>query len=165
MPAPEQPVVVDSTPIVALAGIGRPDLLRCLAPEVLMPPAVWNELLSGGERPGGAADLAGAPWIQVGALADSAGAELWTDLDRGEAEVIALARQLGARLVVIDDRLGRRHAERLGLRVTGTIGVLVLARERGLVDEVLPLLSRLEENGIYLSERLKDWVRDTSGEE
>lgn len=165
MPAADRPVVVNSTPIIALAGIGRLDLLRCLAPEVLVPPAVWEELESGGERPGGQADLAAAPWIKVATLEESAGAVLLADLGRGEAEVIALARQVGARLVVIDDRLGRRHAARLGLPVTGTIGVLVLAKERRLVTEVLPLMRRLEENGLYLSQRLKSWVRARSGEE
>lgn len=164
MPAAEGPVVVDTTPIVALAGIDRLDLFRSLYSVVLVPPAVWHELESGGRRPGGLADLGSAPWIEIAAPAGAASLTLSSDLGRGEAEVIALASQLDARLVVIDDRLGRRHALRLGLAVTGTVGILVRATELGYVDQLLPLLDRLRENGLYLSDRLVSWARERAGE-
>lgn len=158
MPAAEGPVVVDATPIVALAGIARLDLFRSLYGEVLVPPAVWHELVTGGQRPGGLADLGLAPWIKIAAPPDAASFALSADLDRGEAEVIALARELNANLVVIDDRLGRRHALRLGLEITGTIGVLLRAKELGHVDRILPFLDGLQANGLYLSKRLKSWA-------
>lgn len=164
MPAAEGPVVVDATPIVALAGIDRLDLFRALYGQVLVPPAVWHELETGGQRPGGLADLRLAPWIKIATPADAASMALSADLDRGETEVIALARELNARLVVIDDRLGRRHALRLGLEITGSIGVLLRAKELGHVDRILPLLERLESNGLYLSERLKLWARERADE-
>jgi uncharacterized protein len=160
MPAADRPVVLDTGPIIALAGIGRLDLLRALYREVLIPPAVRHELTRGEDRPGSRRDLHAAPWIKVATAPESEAAALLTDLDRGEAEAIALARKLQPSLLVIDDRLGRRHATRLALTFTGTIGVLVVARERGLVERVSPLLNRLAENGIYVSQRLRDWVRD-----
>jgi hypothetical protein len=127
---------------------------------VLIPPAVRHELTRGEDRPGGRRDLQAAPWIKVATAPEIEAAALLSDLDRGEAEAIALAQKLQPSLLVIDDRLGRRHATRLGLSITGTIGVLVVARERGFVERVSPLLNRLAENGIYVSQRLRDWVSD-----
>ena len=164
MPSPERAVVVDSTPIIALAGLGQLDLLHRLYGEVLVPPAVWAELTTGERRPGGREDLAAAPWIQSVQLADPGQPDLFSDLDRGEAEVIALARQTGARLVIIDDRLGRRHATRLGLRLTGTFGVLLAAKKRGLLSEIRPLVDLLAENRLYASPALRALVLERAGE-
>ena len=67
-------------------------------------------------------------------------AVLITDLDQGEAEVIALAQELRADLVIIDERLARWHARRLGLNTTGVLGVLLKAKESGLLEEIKPLI-------------------------
>ena len=163
MPSAE-PVVVDSTPIIALAGLGRLELLQRLYGEVLVPPAVWNELTRGQRRPGGREDLAAAPWVQVGRFDDPDRADLFPDLDRGEAEVVALALETGARLVILDDRLGRRHATRLGLRLTGTFGVLLAAKKVGLLSEIAPLVDALGENRLYSSPQLRALVLDRAGE-
>jgi predicted nucleic acid-binding protein len=87
-------------------------------------------------------------------LSDPARADLLADLDRGEAEVIALAQELGADLLIIDERLGRRHADRLGFAVTGTLGVLLRAKEQGFIAEVRPLIEELRRQGIHLAEPL-----------
>lgn len=65
------------------------------------------------------------------------------ELDKGEAEAIALALELGADQVLIDERRGRRIAARLNLRYTGILGILVEAKNRGLISEVKPLLDAL----------------------
>lgn len=85
-------------------------------------------------------------------LQDARRAELLADLDRGEAEVIALAQELYADLVIIDERLARRHAKRLGLKVTGTLGVLLRAKTLGLVPAVRPLIEQLRQSGIRLGD-------------
>ena len=77
---------------------------------------------------------------------------LLADLDRGKAEVITLAQELNADLVVIDERLARRHAARIGLTLTGTMGVLLRAKNRGCVTAIKPLLEQLRQGGIWLSE-------------
>lgn len=164
MPSAERPVVADATPIIALAGLGHLSLLQQLYNEVLVPPAVWGELTSGGLRPGGLEDLAAAPWIQSGTLSIPSQADFFPDLDRGEAEVIAFALQADARLVLLDDRLGRRHAARLGLTLTGTFGVLLAAKKLGLVSAIAPLLDQLAENRIYSSPRLRELVLERADE-
>ena len=81
------------------------------------------------------------------------------DLHSGEAEVIVLANELDADLVIIDETLGRRFAKNAGLRVTGTIGVLIKAKEQGYITSVMPLLNELKDNGIWFSAKLLDTIK------
>ena len=159
-----QRVVSNTTPIIALSVIGRLTLLRELYAEVLIPPAVYSEIMAGGARRAGAAELRHASWIRTVPLQDPRRAELLVDLDRGEAEAIALAMELDADLLLIDERLARRHALRLGLTITGSLGVLLKAKERGLVSELRPLIQELRRNKIRLSEDVVQQALRLAGE-
>ncbi len=152
MPERSRRVVVDATPIIALALIEKLNLLQQLYGEVVMPAAVHAEILAGGTRGTGRAELREAAWLCVMPLKDPRRADLLADLNRGEAEVIALAQEINANLVIIDERLARRHAKRLGLSLTGTLGVLLRAKERGLISAVAPLIEQLRREGIYLTD-------------
>ena len=164
MPGDDSPVVVDTTPLIALSLVGRLDLLKVLYDRVILPPAVRMEIEAGGELPSARPDLAAAPWIEVVPLGDPGHADLLIDLDRGEAEVIALARERRARLVILDERLGRRHARRLGLSVTGTLGVLLRAKELKAVATIRPIVETLRHEGIYLGKSVVDEVLSLAGE-
>jgi predicted nucleic acid-binding protein len=87
-------------------------------------------------------------------LADTA-----LDIDPGEREAIALARQLQAELLVIDDQAGRREARRWNLTVTGTLGVLRTAAFRGLV-QFRDALARLQQTNFYISADLLQQLLD-----
>jgi len=165
MPERTRTIVVNTTPIIALALIGQLELLRHLYGEVVIPPAVEAEVLAGDPGSTGAAELQRAHWIQTVSMQDPRRADLLSDLDRGEAEVIALAQELNAELVIIDERLARRHAKRLGLTLTGTLGVLLKAKERGLVPAVGPLMDQLRQVGIWLDDVLVAEVLRLAGEE
>ena len=157
-------VVVNSTPIIALTLLDQLDPFRNLYGRVLIPPAVYDEVLAGGPgRPGGA-QLEAATWIERVKLKDPSRADLISDLDRGEAEVTALAQEAGVDLVVIDERLGRRHAKRLGLLVTGTLGVLLKAKNEGSLTEIAPPIEALQQGGIRLGRELVDRVLVLAGE-
>lgn len=147
------PVVVNSTPLVALWAIRRFDLLRDLFGAVLIPHAVQDEFLAvaSDER---SRSLASASWIQPAALTFPGRALDFVGLDRGEAEVLALADERQASLVVIDERRGRRYAIRLGLPITGTIGLLLLGKQEGLLDEIGPILTQFQTIGLYLHKDL-----------
>jgi predicted nucleic acid-binding protein len=152
MPEPTRMVVVNATPIIALALIGKLDLLRRLYGQVAIPPAVWAEVIQGGARGIGVTEIQTAEWIRVTMLADPRRADLLSDLDRGEAEVLALAQERHADLVVLDERLARRYARRLNLKLTGTLGVLLRAKQQGLVPAIKPLIEQLVQGGIRLSD-------------
>jgi hypothetical protein len=89
---------------------------------------------------------------------------VYIGLDQGEAEVLALAEAHPPRLVIIDELRGRRYAQRLGLPLTGTLGILLLAKERGLIPAVAPLVQELLDAGLYLSPELVAQVLDMADE-
>ena len=80
--------------------------------------------------------------------------EALAELDRGEAEVLALAHEQNARLVLVDEKRARRYAERMRFHMSGTLGVLLLAKEEGLIEKVSPLIAALQEAGLHLHEDL-----------
>jgi predicted nucleic acid-binding protein len=153
---PERPrlVVVDSTPIIALALIGKLGLLPRLYDQIVIPPAVQREVLAGRPGSAGSIEIQQSTWLQVIPLKDARRADMLSDLDRGEAEVIALTQELDADLAIIDERLARRHATRLGLILTGTLGVLLKAKRAGLIPSVAPLVEQLLQGGIRLSDSI-----------
>ena len=102
MPEFSPQVVVNATPIISLALISQIDLLHQFYGKVIIPPAVQSEVLAGGTQGVGRVELSAADWIEMILLQDPSRADLLADLDRGEAEVIALAQELNADLVIID---------------------------------------------------------------
>ena len=157
------PVIVNNTPLVALWVLGRLDLLRELYDEVLIPQAVYEEFVAT-ERAVRQAALESAPWIRPVSLANPQRARVYMGLDLGEAEVLALAEERAARLVIIDELKGRRYAQRLEMPLTGTLGLLLLAKERGLVADLAPLLVELQEAGLYLGAALINRALRLAGE-
>lgn len=143
--------VSDSTPLIAFARIGRLQLLREIVDRLEVPEAVWEELVGARER-SGAVEILRADWIVVRAVLNVPPTLLVT-LDRGESEVIALAEQLRAEEVLLDERAARALALSRGLRVTGTIGLLVRAKERRLIPEVRPVAEEMRRRGIRYGER------------
>ncbi len=149
--------------VISLSVIQKLHLLQCLYDEVWIPPAVEAEILAGGVR-AGSAELKSADYIQTIPLQDSRHADLLNDLDRGEAEAIALALEQNADLLIIDERLGRRHAKRLGISITGVLGVLLRAKQNGHLFELKPNIIRLRQAGIRLGDKLVERVLQLAGE-
>ncbi len=165
MPTPSPLVICNATPIISLALIGHLSLLGKLYDQVLIPPAVVAEVNAGGPKRIGVSEFQEARWLIQRPLTDPRRADLLVDLDRGEAEVIALAQELNADLVIIDERLGRRHAQRLGMSITGTLGVLLRAKQRGFIPEITPLVTDLRNGGIHLGENIVVRAVQLAGEQ
>ena len=138
-------VVSDTSPITSLAAIGQLDLLRQLYSKILIPEAVYQELTSTETPVPGSSEIKTLEWIQVRQVTNRSlvATLLGQQLDEGECEAIALFIELNAELLLIDERRGRAEADRLGLRITGLLGVLVEAKQKGFILAVKPVLDNL----------------------
>ena len=160
---PDGPVVVNSTPLVAFWSIARLDILRSLFGEIMIPPAVREEFLSA-EKETRLKTLHDESWIQVVEIENPNRVAVYTGLDEGEAQVLVLAEEQNASLVLIDERKARRFAERLKLPLSGTLGVLLLAKEEKIIPAISQLLKAIQEAGLYLHDDLIEQVLQLAGE-
>ncbi|MBW4611238.1 MAG: DUF3368 domain-containing protein [Hassallia sp. WJT32-NPBG1] len=135
--------VTNSTCLIGLERIGRLDILPQVFSNVMIPLAVQAEV-------GLSAD-----WLKVRAVQNIAVvATLKTQVDDGEAEAIALAMELGDVLIILDDRNARRIAQQLNLKVIGTVGMLLRAKQKGVIAEIKPLLTALSQADFRISASL-----------
>ena len=138
-------VIADASPLIALIEIGELELLQKLYQNVSVTDIVRDEVH---------ADL--PSWITICTEYDQKQFQiLQLELDPGEASAIALAFEKPGCRIIMDENKGRSVAKRLGLKVTGTIGVLIKAKEKGLIGAGKDILAKLEKHGFWLSERLK----------
>lgn len=160
---PTKPVISNNSPLVALWELDLLSLLRDLYTEVWIPQEVEKEFL-GTEKKSRQEALNNAPWIITVGLTDSEKASVYDKLDSGEAAVLALASEHKARLVIIDEKKARREVLKIGLPFKGTVGILLKAKEEGLIDEIKPLLITLQEKRIYLDGSLIAYALREAGE-
>jgi predicted nucleic acid-binding protein len=159
-------VVADASPLIALALIDHLTLLDDLFDEVLVPEAVAAECTAELSRPGARAihDAIEGRRLRITGIPTSAlHSDLAAILDPGEAAAIVLAQEKSLP-VLMDERRGRTVATRMGLRVVGTAGLLVTAKDRGLIRAVAPLLDDMREQGYRLSDALVAGVLQRCGE-
>ncbi|MBX9254310.1 DUF3368 domain-containing protein [Desmonostoc muscorum CCALA 125] len=135
--------VTNSTCLIGLERIGRLDILPQVFFPVTIPLAVQTEVgLS-------------AEWLRVQAVKNLAVvATLKTQIDAGEAEAIALAMELEDIFIILDDRNARRIAQQLSLKVIGTVGMLLRAKQKNVIAEIKPLLTALEAADFRIAEPL-----------
>lgn len=159
-------VVSNTSPLTNLAAIGQFDLLRHLFSHVHITQGVWEELNAKDQHWPGCDEVARADWIERHTVQNRAlVTALRRDLGKGEGETIALALEFDADLVLLDEREGRHAAQRLELRVTGVVGLLLEAKTRGAVDAIRPHLDALRhEAGFYLSEQVYHSALSLAGE-
>lgn len=143
-------VICDTSPLQYLHQAELLRLLPALFGVVVVPPAVVSELNEGKRRGVHLPESSTLPWVTVRSVRDPMLVPPHTNLGDGEKEVIALGRESEDPLLVLDDRGARRYAASIGLAVTGTLGILVLAKERHLIDSIRPVLSRLQALGFRL---------------
>ena len=159
-------VVSDTSPIVNLAAVGQLELLRQLYEKVVIPQAVYDEILSAGPGHPGVAEVATFDWIETKQVENrTVVASLELELDPGEAEAIALAIELRAELLLLDERKGRTVASHLGLKFIGILGILIEAKHKALIPAVKPIVDDLiQKAGFWISQQLYDFILQTAGE-
>ena len=151
-------VVSDTSPVTALLQVDRCGLLRDLFGEVVLPEAVYTELRRYHDKL--------PDFLRIERVTDPEQvAVLAATLDQGEAEAIVLAEQLGADLLLMDENTGRQVASTRGIAVTGLLGVLIRAKQVGLIQSVKDVMARLQhEAGFYVSEDVWQVVLRRAGE-
>jgi len=146
-------IVCNTSPLILLAKIHRLDTLIRLYSELMIPKAVADEIgTKSGKENYQIQALLKKGTLQLRQVSAKIIAELPIDLGRGEREAIALAIDSGADLVILDDRQGRLVSRDKGLSVTGTVGVLIEAKERGFIPSLRPEMDRLIEAGMWINE-------------
>lgn len=144
--------VSDSSPLISLAAIGRLELFQSIFSSVVIPQAVYDEIMAGKERPG-AQEIAQASWIQVQGIKNRRSVKQLmksAHLHVGETEAIVLSGELKAAYLILDDRAARKAAQRKRIPVMGTLGVLLLAKALKLISAVEPCLRELIGAGKYV---------------
>jgi len=160
-------VVADAGPLIGMARTGHLSLLQQLYNSIVIPPRVFEELMISSGKPGAkvVSEALNAGWIEIADLkraSDSAILRLL--IDAGEAESIQLALEQNARLLIIDDRKGRKTAKSHGIQVIGTGGILISAKKAGLLGKVAPILDELAGVGYRLSPELCERIIELADE-
>lgn len=147
-------IVADTGPIIAFARIRRLNLLRQVIEELVIPNAVYDDLVVKGKGRPGAAEVERGEWIHRKAVTDQAAvAQLPRVLHPGEREAIVLAQELGAQLL-IDEKRGRKIAAERGLEVFGSLRVLAEAKRMGLIELAKPLVEAMLAAEYWIDEEL-----------
>ena len=158
-------VVSNTTPILSLYKIGRLGLLERLFGRVFVPVAVYNEISILGKGKPGHDVIDVQDCIQVKHVQNALAVGLLrSQLDYGEAEAIVLARELQADILMLDEKKARKVAQAGLQRVSGTIGILQAAKDKGFIPDMKSSLDALIANGIWVDRRLYRTILHTNGE-
>jgi predicted nucleic acid-binding protein len=159
-------VVSNTTPLIGLASIGRLDLLRELFGEIHIPQTVYAETVTSGHEEGSAKpSVANAEWIHVAIVQDRLAVNVLLDeMDLGEVETIILAGEMKADWVLMDEKKGRRKLAQLNLPKIGTLGILLKAKQLGLISAIKPEIEKLQESSFSISQSVVEEVLKQAGE-
>jgi predicted nucleic acid-binding protein len=159
-------VVSNTTPLIGLASIECFQLLEQLFGAINIPQAVYDEAVVAGCEEGGAKrQVQAATWIKIVPVKDSLAVDMMLgELDLGEAETIVLAREIGADWVLMDEKKGRRKLTQLGMPKIGTLGILLKAKQVGLLSTIQPEIARFRQLGFSISPPVVEAVLRQAGE-
>ncbi len=155
---------VNASPLIFLAQAGLLDLLRLVNDTGVVPGAVLREIEAGAHIHDTAQVVRQTDWLTVvkgEGIPESI--QIW-DLGEGESAVLAWALSHPGADAVVDDLQARRCAATLGLPVRGTLGLVIAARQRGKIPAARPVIERLMEAGMYLSDAVVNLALRKIGE-
>lgn len=157
-------VIVNSTPLIVLGNLNRLELLHQLYGDIVIPNAVYHEVNA--KNDSACKQIAELSWIHIENVPDTVNRRIFqAKLHDGEVEVMLLAMQSPkADLVIIDDNAAKKTAKFLGLKVTGTLGVILKAKRNGLIPSVRPILTDLENIGFFIGDEVRNLVMLQAGE-
>ena len=153
-------IICDTGPLLALAGVGQLDMLQVLFQQVLIPTAVWQECQAQSDAASQAimqAQQQGWLVVKIAAVPQ----DFPVCLGDGEQEAMQLATDYANPLLIMDDRLARREALQRRLTFVGTVKMLWVAQQRGVITDAAAVLDAMAANGYYLSRQLLEQVSQT----
>ena len=156
--------IVNTSPLFYLHRLGLLELLKKLYGHITIPEAVEKELKKGQAQGEDVPQLENYTWVEIKSVSMPRYLQLIADLGPGESEVLALATNHPSALVILDDKLARRIAEMQGFRLTGTAGVLLRAKQKGLVSALKPVIERLLDLDFRLKPELVKATLELGGE-
>ncbi len=158
-------IISDSTPLIAFSRINQFELLHTVIGKIIIPKEVAREISEYGKGKNKIINISDYNWIEIKNITSKNEMELLLpSIDKGEAEVIILALENKADLVLMDELSGRKIAESFNLNILGSVGVLLKAKEKGLIKAVKPLLDEMIEKGIRYSQRFYTHLLKQIGE-
>mgnify|MGYP000414529430 CR=1 FL=1 len=161
----QKSIVINTGPIIALvAALGDLSILKCLYKDVWVPFEVCSEILQGGSSLFAVNEFQVAAWLLKQPVAQIISPFLNQALDIGEASVVQLALQKNISTVCIDEAVGRRVARLNGLRLTGSIGILIRAKREGFPIVIRDAIQRMKSHGIWLSDGVVSFALEQAGE-
>jgi predicted nucleic acid-binding protein len=156
--------VVNTSPLFYLHRLGLLKILHELYGNITVPEAVVRELERGHVQGENVPLLPDYPWIEIMSVSTPEYLNLIVDLGPGESEVLAIATYHPSALVILDDKMARRIAEMQGFRLTGTAGVLLRAKVKGLIPELKPVVEKLLSLDFHLKPELVQAISELAGE-
>lgn len=157
-------VVSNTSPLLYLYRSGAISLLGWLFDEVFVPNAVIQELAEGRSRGYNVPNPADYPWLSIADPTHVPSEWFTLDLGQGEIAAMALALENPSLVLLLDDTLARRVGEAAGLSVWGTLRVLLVAKERGIVPAVSPFLDKMQDSGMWISAEVRARILRLAGE-
>ncbi|MDA0267770.1 MAG: DUF3368 domain-containing protein [Cyanobacteria bacterium] len=148
------PPVINTSPLIFLSKADLLSLLHVRYPTVLVPATVVQEIQQYGPLDTTARTLQTTAWLTVVETPPPSPDLQACNLDAGEASVLAWACAHPATEAILDDLAGRRCAEKLGIPIRGTLGLVLAAKQQGHIPAAQPVIAKLRETGMYLSDRV-----------
>jgi predicted nucleic acid-binding protein len=156
-------IVADASPLISLAIINKLHLLDEIFEEIIVPFSVYTEIIKTDKKFSSYLQEWSKPLIKKCKNIQAFNA-YQISLGKGESEAIVLSKEFQNSILLVDDKKARTVAKLENHKVIGTVGILLLAKERALVSEIKSLLIQLEENYIHLSKSLIEKALSISDE-
>jgi predicted nucleic acid-binding protein len=145
---------INTSPLIFLTKGNCLSLLQAVSEKVIVPEAVATEVQAYGNSDVTAQALAKTEWLIIKETPSIPSLIQSWDLGPGESAVLSWGYSYGGSEVIIDDLMGRRCAEALKIPVRGTLGIVLLAKQQGVISKARPILEMLKQSGMYLSENV-----------
>jgi predicted nucleic acid-binding protein len=156
-------IVLNASPLILLSNGDLAFILPELFSEIVVPEAVWQEIVDGPHVDQATHLLPGLDWLKQERVAAMPDVIRW-DLGPGETEVLSFAMQQPTYTPVLDDTLAKKCARSLGIQTLGTGSILILAKDRGLIESVEETLRQLQSIGLWISEPVIQLLKRKAGE-